>query len=557
MNCILNLLNRTTKFVYLNILMLVASLVVISSCTDVLDQTPLDRFSDDAVWKDASLIEAFVNNAYRIHPAFQTNHRCLSTYTDETMGRAGATDLIVAGYLTPSSLQTSQIDFWSGSIGIGKSYWPLITKCNLFLANIDAAPIDDAKKTRMTGEMKVLRAWSYFRLVSMFGGVPIVTKPFKLDEDFKMPRNSVEECINFVVKDLDDAMSLLPLEYDNANKGRVTKGAAMAIKSRALLYFASPLWNPSNDMTRWQKAADAAKAVMDLNKYSLYPQYKEMFLRPAIYNQEMIWQRPYNNQVDPETTIELAFYPNGYSGYGQMGPIQSIVDAYEMTSGKLPKDDPTYDPQNPYVNRDPRFYACILYDGAMFKGRAVETFLPGGKDSKEGPISGWNATPSCYYLRKFIDESINNPSTTATSDTPWTFCRYAEILLNYAEAKYFLGDEATCRQYINMIRSRPGVNMPPVTESGAALLERLQNERRIELFLEEHRWFDARRWKIAPVVFNKDAERMDVFKDPATGKKTFTITPCQTRKWVDKMYYLPIPQSEMDKNPSFVQNPGY
>jgi hypothetical protein len=200
-----------------------------------------------------------------------------------------------------------------------------------------------------------------------------------------------------------------------------------------------------------------------------------------------------------------------------------------------------------------------LYDGAPFKGREVETFIPGGLDTREGPSGGWNATKTGYYLRKFIDESITDPNEINQGNSPWIFFRYAEILLNYAEAKYFLGDEPTCREYINMVRSRPGVDMPPVTESGDALLTRLQHERQIELCFEEHRYFDVRRWKIAPVELNKLPKRMDIVKNLTTGVKTYTVNTMQqfTFVFTDKNYLVPIPQSEIDKNPLLVQNPGY
>jgi hypothetical protein len=199
----------------------------------------------------------------------------------------------------------------------------------------------------------------------------------------------------------------------------------------------------------------------------------------------------------------------------------------------------------------------IMYDGAPFKGREVETFLPGGRDSREGPISSWNATETGYYLRKFIDENITNPGTLIQGNSPWIFFRYAEMLLNYAEANYFLGNEDITRQYINMVRSRPGVNMPPVTESGQALFNRLVNERKIELSFEEHRWFDIRRWKIAPVVMNTPATKIDIRKDLTTGVKTFTVQTMYQRGFTDKNYLVPIPQAEIEKNAKLEQNPGY
>jgi starch-binding outer membrane protein, SusD/RagB family len=554
-------LNRTTRVAFIYRTLLVLALVLIHSCTeDVLDKTPLDRFSDDAVWKDGNLIQTWINNTYRAMPQGHTSGaHMIAAVSDEAHYRTGRPDYIVAGNITPTTLGV--LDFWTtgGEMGSNYGYWKVITKCNIFFSKIESSPVDEALRNRMIGEMKFLRAYSYFKLVAFFGGVPLLKKPFELTDNLNVARNSYDECMNFVISELDEAANLLPLEYANADKGKITKGAALSAKSRALLYMASPLNNPSNSSAKWQAAADAAKAVIDLNKYSLFSSYKDQFLRVNSYNSESIWSRPFNYSVDPElgTGVELSLYPNGYNGFAQCHPLHNLVEAYEMLTGKLPADDPSYDPQNPYVNRDPRFYATILFDGAPFKGRPVETFLPGGKDSNEGPVSGWNATTTGYYIRKFIDESITDPSATNQGNSPWIFIRYAEILLNYAEAKYFLGDEATCREYINKIRSRTGVNMPPVTESGSALLTRLQHERYIELAFEEQRYFDVRRWKIAPVTNIVAGKKMIIMKNQTTGVKTYTVNAFNPRTFYDKNYLVPIPQSEIDKNSLLVQNPGY
>jgi hypothetical protein len=537
--------------------LLISCLLVMESCKkNVLQTLPLNAYSEELVWKDGNLIETFVNNTYRIvpHGFNYSMTNSLSTLTDENNGRANSSaNIINAGNITPDAL--AALDYWNDP---QRGFYKVITKTNIFLSKIDDSPIDTAQKMRMTGEMRFLRAYSYFRLISFYGGVPLITKPFGLKDDFSVPRNTYKECLDFVLSELDKAAKLLPLKHPAAQMGRVTRGAAMAIKARALLYAASPQNNPTNEIARWQQAADAAKAVIDLNQYALFPDYKSLFLASTIYNAEIIWTRPFNLQLDPENVyVELSQYPNGYGGFAQVHPLQNIVDDYETLNGKLVKNDPSYDSQNPYVNRDPRFYASILYDGAPFKGREVETFLPKGQDSNEGSSQPWNSTQTGYYQRKFLDESITNPGGTNIGSTPWTFSRYAEILLNYAEAKFNLGDEATCRQYINQVRSRPSVNMPPITESGAALMARLQNERRIELAFEDHRWFDVRRWKIAPIVLNIPGKRMAITKNPTTGKKTYTVVEFQPRQFFEKNYLVPIPQYEINKNPKLVQNPGY
>ena len=535
-------------------------LAMISSCADdVLDKAPTDRFSDEAVWKDESLIQAFINNTYReIPPGHKRASRRLSGAIDETYRGSGANNFINQGNITPS--QMGILNHWTNTED-DFNHWGVITRCNIFFSKIDEADIENSVKDRMIGEMKLFRAYIYFRLVAFYGGVPLITEPFNLSDDFRIPRNTYDECMDFVIKELDEAAVLLPLTYPSSELGHITKGTALSIKSRALLYMASPLNNPSNDQTKWQKAADASKAVIDLNLYSLFPNYKDLFLKDNSYNSEAIWTRPFNFSVSYEYYgIELGQYPNGYGGWANdCAPYHNVVENYEMVSGMLPEDDPAYDPQNPYVNRDPRFYYTILYDGAPFKGREVEHHLPGGLDSREGPNESWNASQTGYAIRKFCDESITLPGPQNQGDAPWIFIRYAEVLLNYAEAMYMLGNEDISREYINKVRSRPGVDMPPVTDSGEALLKRLQRERQIELVFEEHRYFDVRRWKIAPEVLNTPALRMDVWKNPASGIKTFTVTIMPQFSFVfhDKNYLVPIPQSEIDKNSLLTQNPGY
>lgn len=519
------------------------------SCNDsFLERQPLDKLSEEDVWKDANLMQAFVNNTYaKMVNGFNNDYwpMCLC---DEAYRRGRATyHTINQGQLTPVNMVP--LNYW-------KLYYTTITDCNIFLEKASNGKYGSSQSLvdRMVGEMKFLRAYSYMRLIALHGGVPLITKPFGFQDDFLLERNTYNECVDFIVKELDEAADLLPLSYTGSDIGRATKGAALAIKSRTLLYAASPLYNDNGDKSKWEKAAAAAKAVIELNIYSLYPQYKDIFLKP--YNSEVIWDRPYNNQIKVEHSLEQWFYPNGSGGYGQCHPTHNATEFFEMKSGLLPKDDPNFDPQNPYVDRDPRFYDCILYDGAPWQGREIETFLPGGADSNEGN-EGWNASLTGYYPRKFVDESIIKPTASNTGSSHWIYTRYGEILLNYAEAMFYLGNEEECRKYLNMIRDRESVKMPHITDSGLKLEQRIRNERYVELFFEEHRFFDVRRWKVAMETDNKPAYKVNILKDPVTGKKTYEYVSFQERIFYEQNYFVPIPQSEIDKNPKLKQNPNY
>jgi len=544
---------------------IVLALVTASSCNDdVLEKTPIDSYSDAAIWEDEALVEAFANNAYKTLPfGFQNvngwRFMPYANMSDESNSRNSATNIqiIITGNASPS--YSGPMDVWTGPNFW--TYWKPISQVNIFLNKIESSAIDEELKQRLIAEMRTIRAYSYFKFATHYGGVPLIIKPFNLGDDFKVARDSYEDVMSFVIAELDASLDALPLDYDESAKGRVTKGAAMAIKARALLYVASPLNNPDNDLLKWQAAADAAKAIIDLNQYELHDDYKVLFTEAGGYNtNEVIWGRPQNIDVDQEVTVERLLFPNGWLGFAHSHPLQNLVDDFEMANGmKIDEPGSGYDPQNPYLNRDPRFYKTILYDGAPFKERTIETFTPGGQDSPDGFESAWNASETGYYIRKFIDESqCGCTSNAAGSSSPtWIWFRYAEVLLNYAEAMFKLGDEATAREYVNKVRSRPGVNMPAITDGGEALWQRIMNERRIELVFEEHRFFDVRRWKIAEEVFSQTRQRMQVYKDPVTGERTFTVKDFQPAHFNSWNYLAPIPQRVIDQNSAIAQNPGY
>lgn len=547
--------NKLTNGIIRLFFMVMILLAGLSSCQkDFLEKKPLDSISDASVWRDIALVNAFTSGIYSTMFAGWIDNSRLDISSDDGHGIEKAdAQLIQRGEVTPSNMGYL-LSSWT-------AYYKTITGCNNFFDRMKGETLvilkakDEKRVNEMIGEMKFLRAYAYFRLLALYGGVPLIKESFGLNDDFMIPRNTYDEVLEFVLNELDEAAGLLPLSWNTQNLGRVTKGAALAIKSRALLYAASPWHNPNNDISKWQKAADATKAVIDLNLYSLNPDYKGTFTEAGNFNKEVIFCYVINQglKYSSEYRIERKMFPNGFGGWSHPSPTQNLIDCYETTNGLLPKDDPSYDPQNPYVNRDPRFYASILYDGAPFKGREMEMFLPGGKDSNEG-VEGWNASWTGYNIRKFVTESITTPSNTNSSSPAWIYCRYGEILLNYAEAQFHLGNEDIAREYLNKVRSRPSVTMPPVTDSGAELEKRIRNERRIELYAEEHRFFDIRRWKIVPDQY---LYRVNIAKNLSTGKKTYSIASFQKFDLPARMYLAPIPISEIEKDPMLEQNPGY
>lgn len=534
---------------------LLISLLGILSCEDsFLERKPLDAISDASVWGDLPLVNAYVSEVYATLRAGWIDNSRLDISSDDGHGiEKGSAQLIQRGEVTPSNMGYLRAPW--------REYYTTVARSNKFLTNVTGENLevlkqqDEERVNQMIGEVRFLRAFAYSRLLALFGGIPLVTEPFDLNDEFSIPRSTYDEVLDFVLTELDEAKEMLPLTWDGPNLGRVTKGACLAVKSRTLLYAASPLNNPSNDREKWQKAADAAKAVIDLNLYSLNPDYKETFTEKGNFNNEVIFCFVTNQglKYSGEYRIERKLFPNGSAGWSHPSPTQNLIDCYELTNGLLPKDDPNFDPQNPYVNRDPRFYASILYDGAPWQNREIEIFLPGGMDSNEGP-EGWNASWTGYNIRKFVDESITNPNNTNTSNPNWIYERYGGILLNYAEALFYLGDEDGCREYLNKVRSRPSVNMPDVENTGEALEKRIRNERRIELYAEEHRFYDIRRWKMETDDY---LYKVNIAKNSTTGQKTFSYTSFQKFALPERMFLAPIPADEIEKNGALIQNPGY
>ena len=527
------------------------------SCTDdFLERDPLDKISDALVWEDISLMDAYVSETYAQMRSPHSNHYYLSTASDESFARERTpAHLVQRGEINSSSM---------GRFGYAwPEYYRTITRSNIFTSNVEGRDYSDftdaelEKLDQLIGEMKFHRAWAYFRLSSYFGGVPLVTKPFTLSDDFMMPRDSYDDVINFIIQDLDEATDLLPLEHSSDQVGRITKGAAMALKSRVLLYYASPLNNPDNDMSRWQDAADAAKAVIDLGIYSLHPDYGELFREEANFNNnEYIYEMVINNQIRRRMRMERDMYPNGMGGWAVLVPSHNQVEAYETANGLYIDEDPDFEFTKFWENRDPRFYATILYNGAFFRDREIELFLPGGLDSFEGPTGPWNASYTGYYNRKMVSYLYGDLGGNNTSSPNWPYIRYAEILLNYAEALYNLGEEGLAREAINEVRSRPSVSMPDVTDSGEDLLKRIMNERQVELFMEEHRFFDIRRWKL---TFPEDytIQKMNYEIDPDSGEMEYFLTDVIEFRLPEHTYRLPIPLDEITRNPLLEQNPGY
>lgn len=564
--------------------MLIAALG--AGCKKYLDDGSVTEgpITEQQVWANNDYARGVLNSAYTIVP---------DRYNLDDNGamQASATDEAVNSNLN-SSIYTFTNGTWSPFRTVDDVYSNMYTglrRANMFIANVDASNIvstpsevvKDAdpvrasydstlagQKSRLKGEAFFLRAYFHFELLERYGSIVLATRVFNTDEELNLPRNSFDECVNRILIDCDSAILRLPPYTDSwsaSNKGRATQTAAMALKSRLLLYAASPQYNPSGDAAKWQKAADAAKALIDRNLHSIINPYVNVFLfGTAPYNKEVI----FSGQPSSRNDIEQNNAPVSYDGaLGRTNPTQEMVDAFEMkTTGRLINDPLSgYSASAPYTNRDPRFDLVIHYNGKTYKSKTIDTYI-GGKD---GIGANVNATKTGYYMRKFFNDGVTwNQQSNTSSRRPWVIFRYAEILLNYAEAlNEVQGPTADVLRYVNQIRQRTGIALPALqtgnpTGNGyvqltkEAMRERIHNERRVELCFEGHRFFDVRRWKEGARFFNVPVTGMRITRN-AAGTFNYERFEVQNRVFTDKNYLYPISQTELNRAPALKQNPGY
>lgn len=452
--------------------------------------------------------------------------------------------------------------------------YSFLRSANIFLEESPGSrifPTTDIPSLR--GEAFFLRGMFHFELFKRYGKIVLAKRSFNANEDLNLPRNTIEEVVAQIVLDCDSAVALIPSiwtgsgagapydsGYDPNNRGRATKAAALALKSRVLLYFASSLYNTSNDNSRWQNAANAAKALIDLNKHALlsrtdFPNLWNYSLAATQYNREVIFA----TTAVITNSIEQNNAPVGFnSGLGRANPTQNLVDAFEMSNGKL-ISDPTsgYNPNNPYLNRDPRLNQFIVFNGSIFRtgtlSRAVETF-DGGLDNVQTNLS---STKTGYYLRKFLSETATyNIPSPASVRRPWVLFRYAETLLNYAEAlNEAVGPTIEVYNSINQIRTRSGMPVLSAGLSQSAMRDKIRNERRVELCFEEHRFFDVRRWQLGESFFNGPVRGMKITKSGTNLTHAQFIV--ENRIFTSKNNFYPISQNELNRAPALGQNLGY
>ncbi len=543
------------------------------SCKDYLDTQPGENYDDATIWNNVNLVESFVYNIYQGIP-YPFQWYMSASLVDEAVPiqNDGVVTRVLTGTMTPEE----QAAFSANWAACMENWWwnsvyTKIRACNLFFDRIGDAHIGNEEyRQQLVGEVHFLRGYFYYLLMAQYGGVPLIDNVVNIGDNYNVQRNTFAETIDFIVNDLDAAVSDNRLD-SQTDKTRATKGAALALKSRVLLYAASDLYNcnaswakgyehpeligytDGNQKTRYQAAKDAAEAVMQLG-YSLYHKnsdpalnFQELFLQMS--SDEQIFITFYDKVNDPYWATDWIAWICGtpsYGGYALNQVTGNLANAFENADGtafnfQLQKD-------NPYQNRDPRFYATVLYNGAPWYAHQEEDVIADtiditGKDSDKGNTTG-------YYIKKFISPTENDSYKGNRQPEPYMQIRYAEVLLNYAEACLGLGEESLARNALDQIRERAGMPDIPESETGDALLARYRNERRVELAWENQRFFDVRRWMIAESAYSD-----------ATGitfdGTTYSSFVFEKHAWNSSHYFIPISYDEMQKNMALIQNPGY
>lgn len=578
-----------------------AGLLLMTSCTDSYENFPVDQFTEEYVFSktDSMGVQALnlLNSTYNL---LDNGHNGIGgDYLD-----AASDDAISINQNDPDVYKLAIGRFTANSrvnshMGWGK-YYEGIRKANIIINNIDVVPFKNTftnfngeqKKLNHTvkAEARFLRTYFYFELVKRYGAVPLLMDSvYKLGDDMELPRNTFEECISYMVDELDsikyDLRSVsMP---DAAVYGHAaTIEAAMALKSRILLYAASPLFNEnpvstddpaqkalvgyeSYNAERWKAAADAAKEFMNTfgpagrKTVDLAKNQMGIFLSfysPSV-NPELIFFRQGGQSKEVETKNGPLGFSGNSIGNGRTNPTQNLVDAFPMKDGKPVGESTLYpfNPQKPYDNRDPRLSLAVLYNGSKWLGRVLETYRGGANN----PTNSAEYTRTSYYMRKFMG-NFSNATEYSNGYHLWVIFRYAEILLNYAEAQNEYLDAPSQEVYDALIQLRKRVAIAAGSDklyglkanmTKEEMREAIQNERRIEMAFEEQRYWDIRRWRIAEDVFRNPLKGMSIVKNLTSV--VYTEVDVLTVNFEERRYLYPLPYSEVIKNSRMIQNPGW
>jgi hypothetical protein len=583
------------------LLLTLITMISFSCKKDFLDNINKKNLTDATQWASEGNADLFLNDIYNQVPNKGNEPESLDNYTDDNDAGFYYTSWNwKKGIIDKSS---GSFDVWGGTSGPTdfanwSNTYTKIRKCNVFIQKVTANSTNfsaDYVKERLD-EVKFLRAYFYSELWFHVGGLPILTEPLDRttmdSSELYNARTTFETTFNFITNQLDSIVKRgnLAIKYNNGDKdaGRATLGAALVLKGWVELYAASPLFNSapaladpnhfisfaSPDPARWAKAAATNKQFIDNyggTSYKLFPDLPNLWRVSNEYNSEVIWDRQVvaiTMGSNYEQFGGVVWIHDVYYSWGNYDPTQELVDQFCMANGKL-ITDPTsgYDPQNPYVGREKRFYDFIVYDGAPYKldwmatPDTIYTRIDKVHPSKNQiDFASDDVGNTAYYSRKKINPDA--PRGGGTSGQNYIFYRYAQVLLNYAEAQNeSAGPDASVYTAINAIRERS--NLPDLHTglTQSTMRNAIHRERRVELGYEDNRFFDIIRWKLAGTVMNVDKHAMKITNSsPAdnSGVWVYDIIPLNhPATFTPKMYMNPVPQPVLDQNTLLLQNPGY
>jgi hypothetical protein len=516
---------------------------------DWLDKQPLAALSESSFWTTESdamlaLTGVYTNSNVDLH-AYTNELLIMSGLTDDSGYKHGSVGVIYSGYLTEGDYEVVYT-IWDRA-------YATIFKANYFLANIDKVDMDAAKKAEITAEVRFLRAYEYFYLSVLYGGVPLVTSVLTIEEANIQNRNTLQEIVDFCITELTVSAENLPASRPENEKGRILKAAPLAIKGRLQMIH-----------KKWTDAAATYKQIIDLDAHIIDPRFKEIFEEAGETSKEIILSGNCVAGVYGNQQNQRNYHPDFYGGYQEDNLFQNLIDAYLMNDGLPIEESPLYNPENPFENRDPRLYASVFLPGyTVFRGKL---FPASPEATKIGALRGATG----YGWKKYVTENYNGDWGSSGDDI--ILIRYAEVLLSYLESKLEAGDNITqglLDETINQVRGREAVSMPSVTETDPAKLrEIVRRERRVE-FCQERliRYMDIRRWGIFLERMNRKFYGMKLTNDPdnyvgynveKTGKyRGHYIAIDKTGSYAEDNALLPIPLYEININPALEQNPGY
>lgn len=568
---------------------LLAAFILLSGCSKVLDQTNLTNFTGAEVYNDSVLAQAYLSYIYSVaSPGWPSGE--WQTVTDEIGGENAFFD---------GTVQENTVADYGVSL-TANNVWGYVRDINQFIKGVNSGTLDVPYKKTLDAQALFFRAWLYFGLVKLYGGVPLVLNTLNpiggdsaLAQDF-LPRNTTSQCITQICSDLDSGIVYLPGRWNNNDWGRITSGAAAALKGWVLLYYASPQFNPNDLQSRWQdayNANDSAMQILTANGFGLNPSFQNMWFQ-EVGNPEAVWVTGYNNSTTDQLSKNDSWDNDTRPSYlgtkgGSNQPITDIVNAFPMQNGKdITNPSSGYDTILFYKNRDPRFYATIAYNGCTWpiNGNAnyrLWTYYVNGKSIEP------KATTTGFYCRKAIDPTLAIGQV-QYAGTDWMQMRFAQVVLDLAESANGIGDIDQAYQGIEAIRKRAGIDpgtdglyglQPNMTRS--EMFTALLHERQIEFAFEGKRYWDLRRWKLFEPLLNGTrrmgikinlntnaisasdfAAARDTMNLDSAYEKYFIITPLilDTKypiNWQSNYYYFAIPEQSIQNDPKLEQTDGW